>query len=181
VARILTVDGFTPDIHPEAFVADGATVAGQVRLAAGVSVWFGCVLRSERSTISVGRDTNLQDLTVIHTDEGFPATIGDRVTVGHRAIIHGCTIDDDALIGMGAIILNGAHVGAGSVVGAGAVVREGQQVPAGTLAIGVPAKVREAELPPVPRRNVAGYLALAELYRDATDLERAAGPAREPS
>ncbi len=168
MARLLTVDGAAPSLHPDAFVADGATVAGRVTLAAGTSVWFGCVLRSERSTITVGRDTNLQDLTVVHTDEGFPATIGERVTVGHRAILHGCTVDDDALIGMGAILLNGAHVGAGAVVAAGAVVREGQHVPPDTLAVGVPAQIREAQLPPVPRRNVAGYLALAELYRDAT-------------
>ncbi|MFO7776762.1 MAG: gamma carbonic anhydrase family protein [Nitriliruptoraceae bacterium] len=175
MAHILTVDGTTPEIHPEAFVADGATVAGRVTLAPGTSVWFGCVLRSERSTITVGRDTNLQDLTVVHTDEGFPATIGDRVTVGHRAILHGCTVEDDALIGMGAILLNGAHIGARAVVAAGAVVREGQHVPPDTLAVGVPAKIREAQLPPVPRRNVAGYLALAELYRSATAAEEATG------
>lgn len=178
MARILTVDGSTPAIDPGAFVADGATIAGRVTLAAGTSVWFGCVLRSERSTITIGRDTNLQDLTVVHTDEGFPATIGERVTVGHRAILHGCTVEDDALIGMGAILLNGSTVGAGAVVAAGAVVREGQHVPAGTLAVGVPARIREVELPPLPRRNVAGYKALAELYRDTSAAERDGG---EPS
>lgn len=168
MARILTVDGHTPTVDPSAFVADTAVLAGQVTLAAGASVWFGCVLRSERSTITIGRDTNLQDLTVVHTDEGVPTTIGDRVTVGHRALLHGCTVEDDALIGMGAILLNGSHVGAGAVVAAGAVIREGQHVPAGALAVGVPARIREdVELPPVPRRNVAGYLALAELYRHA--------------
>ena len=176
MARILTVDGNAPSIDPGAFVADGATVAGRVTLAAGTSVWFGCVLRSERSTITIGRDTNLQDLTVVHTDEGFPTTIGERVTVGHRAVLHGCTVEDDALIGMGAILLNGSRVGAGAVVAAGAVVREGQHVPAGTLAVGVPAQIREVELPPVPRRNVAGYMALAELYRDASVAEAGGEP-----
>ncbi|MFP4310520.1 MAG: gamma carbonic anhydrase family protein [Nitriliruptoraceae bacterium] len=178
MAPILTVDGATPQIDPTAFVADTAIVAGHVTLAAGASVWFGCVLRSERSTITVGRDSNLQDLTVVHTDEGIPATIGDRVTVGHRAVLHGCTVEDDALIGMGAILLNGSHVGAGAVVAAGAVVREGQHVPAGTLAVGVPARIRDdVELPPIPRRNVAGYLALAGIYREA----RPAPPTPEPT
>ncbi|MFU8839280.1 MAG: gamma carbonic anhydrase family protein [Nitriliruptoraceae bacterium] len=177
MARILTVDGHTPHVDPAAFVAETAVVAGQVRLAAGASIWFGCVLRSERSTITIGRDTNLQDLTVVHTDDGVPTTIGDRVTVGHRALLHGCTVEDDALIGMGAILLNGSHVGAGAVVAAGAVVREGQHVPPGALAVGVPARVREdVELPEVPRRNVAGYLALAELYREAGPTD--ARPAR---
>lgn len=170
MARILTVAGATPVIDPDAFVADGATVAGRVHLAAGVSVWFGCVLRAEHSDLTVGPDSNLQDLTVVHTDAGVPAHIGARVTVGHRAILHGCTIEDDALIGMGAVLLNGAHIGAGAVVAAGAVVREGQHVPPGTLAVGVPATIREVELPPVPRRNVAGYLELAAAYRQATPV-----------
>lgn len=177
MAHILTVDGHTPRLDPAAFVADTAVLAGQVQLAAGASVWFGCVLRSERSTITIGRDTNLQDLTVVHTDEGVPTTIGDRVTVGHRALLHGCTVEDDALIGMGAILLNGCHIGAGAVVAAGAVVREGQQVPPGALAAGVPARIREdVDLPGVPRRNVAGYLALAELYRQARTVDLEARP-----
>jgi carbonic anhydrase/acetyltransferase-like protein (isoleucine patch superfamily) len=177
MAHILTVDGHTPSLDPSAFVAATAVLAGQVQLGAGASVWFGCVLRSERSTITIGRDTNLQDLTVVHTDEGVPTTIGDRVTVGHRALLHGCTVEDDALIGMGAILLNGSHVGAGAVVAAGAVVREGQHVPAGALAVGVPARIRtDVDLPSVPRRNVAGYLALAELYRTARPVDPPAQP-----
>ena len=168
MARILTVDGQRPEIDPEAFVADGATVAGDVRLEAGVSIWFGCVLRSERSHIRIGRDTNIQDLTVVHTDEGRPTIVGERVTVGHRAILHGCDIEDDALIGMGAIILNGARVGAGALVAAGAVVREGMEVPAGSLAVGIPAKVLDRPVPEVPRPNVANYLELADLYRQVS-------------
>jgi carbonic anhydrase/acetyltransferase-like protein (isoleucine patch superfamily) len=168
VSRILTIGGITPTIEPEVYVADGATVAGDVTLAAGVSVWFGTVLRSERSTITVGRDTNLQDLTVVHTDQGSPTTIGERVTVGHRAVLHGCTVEDDALIGIGAVVLNGARIGAGAVVAAGAVVLEGMEVPPRTLAVGVPAKVLDRPVPEVPRPNVANYLALAEAYRGST-------------
>ena len=170
MSRILTVDGRTPSIAATAFVADGATVAGDVTLAEGASLWFGCVVRSERAAVTIGRDSNLQDLTVVHTDREFPTTIGDRVTVGHRAILHGCTVHDDALIGMGAIVLNGAVIGAGAVVAAGAVVREGMEVPPMTLAVGVPAKVLERPVPPVPRPNVANYRELAELYRTATEV-----------
>jgi carbonic anhydrase/acetyltransferase-like protein (isoleucine patch superfamily) len=164
---ILTVHGRRPQLAPGVFLADSATVAGDVHLAPGVSVWFGCVLRSERATLTVGEDTNLQDLTVVHTDEGVPTAIGSRVTVGHRAILHGCTVEDDVLIGMGAIVLNGARIGRGAVVAAGAVVREGMEVPAGTLAVGVPAKVLERRVPDVPRPNVANYLELARWYGEA--------------
>jgi carbonic anhydrase/acetyltransferase-like protein (isoleucine patch superfamily) len=177
VARIVTVAGSTPSIDRRAFVAEGATVAGDVTLAAGTSVWFGCSLRAEKAPISVGADTNLQDLTVLHTDAGFPTTIGARVTVGHRALLHGCTVEDDALIGMGAIVLNGAVIGAGAVVAAGAVVREGTEVPPGTLAVGVPATVLDRPVPPVPRPNVANYAELAALYR-AAGMD--AGPGGEP-
>ncbi len=166
--RILTVTDQTPEIDPDAFIAEGATVAGDVHLAAGVSVWFGSVLRSERSTVRVGRDTNLQDLTVVHTDADTPTTIGERVTVGHRAVLHGCTVEDDALIGIGSVVLNGAVIGAGAVVAAGAVVREGMEVPPMSLVVGVPAKVLDRPVPEVPRPNVANYRELAEAYTQAT-------------
>lgn len=162
---ILTVAGHTPSIADGAFVADNATIAGDVDVAAGASIWFGCVLRSERSHVRVGRDTNIQDLTVIHTDSGHPTILGARVTVGHRAILHGCEVEDDVLIGMGAIVLNGARIGAGALVAAGAVVREGMEVPPMSLAVGVPAKVLDRPVPEVPRPNVANYRELAELYR----------------
>ena len=166
--RILSVSGHSPQVDPDAFVAPGATVAGRVSLAAGVSVWFGCSVRAEASPVTVGRDTNLQDLTVVHTDPDYPTTVGERVTVGHRAVLHGCTIEDDVLVGMGAIVLNGAHVGAGAVIAAGAVVREGAEVPPMTLAVGIPATVKEHPVPEVPRANVANYLDLADAYRSAT-------------
>ena len=171
--RILTVSGHTPRLDPDAFVAPGATVAGNVTLAGGVSVWFGCSVRAEASAVTIGRDTNLQDLTVVHTDAAYPTTVGERVTVGHRAVLHGCTIEDDVLIGMGAVVLNGAHVGAGAVVAAGAVVREGTEVPPMTLAVGVPATVKQRPVPDVPRPNVANYLDLADAYRSATPVSDA--------
>ena len=167
---VLAVGDRRPRIHETAYVAPGAVVAGDVELASGVSVWFSSVVRSEEAAIRIGANTNLQDGTVVHADPAFPTTVGERVTVGHRAILHGCTVEVVALIGMGAIVLNGATVGRGAVVGAGAVVREGTEVPPMTLAVGVPAKILEREVPAIPRHNVESYLGLAGLYRDATDL-----------
>ena len=170
-ARILRVNDRTPAIAETAFLADGVTVAGDVQLAEGVNVWFGCVLRSEYETISVGADTNIQDLTVVHADPGFPTVVGERVTVGHRVVLHGCTIEDDVLVGMGAVVMNGAVIGARSVVGAGAVVTEGTEVPPDSLVVGVPAKVLEGkDVPPAPRPNVEVYRYNAALYVDAEEL-----------
>jgi carbonic anhydrase/acetyltransferase-like protein (isoleucine patch superfamily) len=165
---VLSVNGHTPRVAEGAFLAETAVVAGGVEIAEGASLWFGCVVRSEHARATIGADSNLQDLTVVHTDPRFPVAIGDRVTVGHRAILHGCTIEDDALIGMGAVVLNGAVVGAGAIVGAGAVIREGMEVPPRTLAVGVPAKVLDRTAPEPPFPNVASYLALADRYREAT-------------
>lgn len=168
-AIVLAVGDRRPSIHETAYVAPGAVVAGDVELASGVSVWFSSVVRSEEAPIRIGADTNLQDGTVVHADPAFPTTVGERVTVGHRAVLHGCTVEDDVLIGMGAIVLNGATIGRGAVVGAGAVVREGTEVPPMSLAVGVPAKILDREVPEVPRSNVANYLDLAVRYRQATD------------
>jgi carbonic anhydrase/acetyltransferase-like protein (isoleucine patch superfamily) len=129
------------DIHPTAWIAPGAIVVGDVCLAQEASVWYGCVLRGDLAPIRVGARTNIQDLTVVHVDVDLPAIIGSRVSVGHRAVVHGCTVGDDALIGMGAVLLNGCRIGRGALVAAGAVVLEGFDVPDGTLAAGVPAKV----------------------------------------
>jgi carbonic anhydrase/acetyltransferase-like protein (isoleucine patch superfamily) len=134
-------DAVAPEIHPDAFVAPGAVVVGRVRLGREASVWYGCVLRGDVDAITVGEQSNLQDLTVVHVDEGRPAIIGPRVGVGHRCLLHGCVIEEECLIGMGAIVLSGAVVERGSVVGAGALVTEGMRVPAGSLALGVPARV----------------------------------------
>ena len=128
-------------IDPSAFVAPGAVVLGDVTLAPRASVWYGCVLRGDMAPIVVGEASNVQDGTIVHVDAGKPARIGARVGIGHRAIIHGCTIEDDCLIGMGSVLLNDVVVGTGSVVAAGAVVREGMVIPAGSLVMGVPGRV----------------------------------------
>lgn len=147
-----------------AFVAPGATVAGDVTVGEHASIWFGCVVRSERAPLWIGAETNVQDLTVIHADPEYPVRIGARVTIGHRVVLHGCVVEDDALIGMGAVVLNGAMIGAGAVIAAGAVVAPGTSVPPMTLAMGVPAKAIDRPVPDVPRPNVAGYRELAGWY-----------------
>ena len=128
-------------IDPSSFIARGAIVLGDVRLGRDSSVWYNSVVRGDTERIEVGEGSNIQDLSMLHADPGFPCLVGLRVSVGHRAILHGCTVEDDCLIGMGAILLNGVRVGAGSVVGAGAVLPEGMQVPPGSVVIGVPGKV----------------------------------------
>lgn len=128
-------------IHPTAFIAAGAVVVGEVTLGRETSIWYNAVVRGDMAPIRIGDETNIQDLCMVHVDEGVPCTVGRRVGVGHRAVLHGCTVEDGCLIGMGAILLNGVHVGTGSVVGAGAVLPEGVRVPPGSLVLGVPGKV----------------------------------------
>ncbi len=128
-------------IHPTAFLASGVIVLGDVELEADVSVWYQAVIRGDTERIRIGEATNIQDLSMVHADPGVPCLIGRRVTVGHRAILHGCQVEDDCLIGMGAILLNHAKVGAGSVIGAGALVREGAEIPPGSLVVGSPGRV----------------------------------------
>ncbi|QDU97735.1 gamma carbonic anhydrase family protein [Lignipirellula cremea] len=136
---------FHPELlDPTAYVAPGATLVGDVQMAAESSVWFGAVLRGDTATIRLGRQTNVQDLCVLHADPGFPCLLGDRVTVGHGAIVHGATVADDCLIGMRAVVMNGAQIGAGSIIAVGAVVTEGTIVPPGSVVMGAPGKVRSA-------------------------------------
>ena len=158
-----------PTIAPDAWVAPGAVVVGDVTLDSRASVWYGCVLRADIAPIRVGARTNVQDLTMVHVDTDRPCVIGADVGIGHRAIIHGCTIEDGCLIGMGAIVLSHAVIGVGSVIGAGAVVREGTEVPPGSLVVGVPGRViREVddELRARARMTVDHYLALAEAHQN---------------
>lgn len=130
-----------PVVHPTAFIAPGAAVMGDVTLGAEASVWYGAVLRGDLAPIVIGDRANLQDGTIVHVDIGVPCTIGSRVGVGHRVILHGCSVEDDCLVGMGSILLNGARIGRGSVVAAGAVIPEGMQVPDGSLVMGVPGRI----------------------------------------
>lgn len=156
------------DLHPSVWIAPGAVVVGDVTIGAEASIWYGCVLRGDMQPIRVGRATNIQDLTLVHVDHEMPAIIGDRVTVGHHCVIHGCIVEDEVLIGMGAVLLNAARVGRGALVAAGAVVREGFEVPPGTVVAGVPAKIR-GEVTDDLRARMAGgiedYLACARGYR----------------
>ncbi|MFQ6099075.1 MAG: gamma carbonic anhydrase family protein [Armatimonadota bacterium] len=132
---------FSPQVHPEAFVARNAVVLGRVTIEREASVWYGCVLRGDLEPIQVGEQSNIQDHTVIHIDQGQPTRIGARVGVGHRCLLHGCVVEDECLIGMGAIVLSGAVIETGSVVAAGALVTEGTRIPAGSLVMGAPARV----------------------------------------
>ena len=145
---------FTPQIHPDAWVAENATIVGNVVLEANASVWYGCVLRSEFETITIGEGSNVQDLTVMHTDPGIPLTVGKGVTIGHAAMIHGATLEDGCLIGLHATVLNRAVIGAESLVAAGALVKEGDQIPPGVLVAGIPAKVVR-ELADAARQGLA--------------------------
>lgn len=133
-----------PDVDDSAWVAGSADVIGRVTLEADTSVWFKAVLRGDSSTLHIGRGSNIQDGSVLHADHGFPLVIGEGVTVGHQVMLHGCTIGDESLIGIGAVVLNGAKIGKNCLVGAGALVTEGKEFPDGSMIIGSPAKaVRE--------------------------------------
>ena len=153
--------GTNPRIAASAYVDPGAHVIGDVEIGERSSVWPCVVLRGDIEPIRVGADTNIQDGTVVHTDRGFPATIGDRVSVGHSVILHGCTIEEDSLIGMGATVLNGARIGHGAVVAAGALVPEGMEVAPDMLVMGTPAKPRRpvgAEEKARFEKGVGGYV-----------------------
>ena len=137
---IYQLDDLTPDVHPTAWVADNAQVMGSVTLAEDTSVWFGVVIRGDTSTIAIGKGSNVQDNSVLHADVGMPLVIGEGVTVGHQVMLHGCTVGNHSLIGIGAIVLNGAKIGNNCLVGAGALVTEGKEFPDGSMIIGSPAK-----------------------------------------
>ena len=138
---VYELDGVAPQVAPSAWIADSAEVIGHVSLAADASVWFGCVLRGDTEHMTVGEGSNIQDLSVLHADVGQPLTIGRHVTVGHKVMLHGCTIGDESLIGIGAVVLNGARIGKNCLVGAGALVTEGKQFPDGSMIVGAPARV----------------------------------------
>ncbi|TRW95795.1 gamma carbonic anhydrase family protein [Paracoccus sp. M683] len=158
---IWELDGIAPQIAGDAWVAQDAQLMGRVVLEEGASVWWGAVLRGDNEEIRVGRGSNVQDLTVCHTDPDYPLTIGADCTIGHRAILHGCTIGNGVLVGMGATILNGATIGDGALIGAGALIGEGKVIPPGALVMGVPGKIVR-ELDQAAR---AGLLESAARYR----------------
>lgn len=172
-ARVIVLaDVPPPRVHETAFVAAGAVIVGNVALAGRASVWYNCVLRSENEPISIGEASNLQDNVSCHVDTGFPLTVGSNVSVGHGAVLHGCTIEDGVLVGMASTVMNGAVIGAGSLIAAGAVVLEGTIVPPGSLVAGVPAKVRRA----LTDDEVAGLLQNAEHYLSHAALHQSPLP-----
>jgi carbonic anhydrase/acetyltransferase-like protein (isoleucine patch superfamily) len=138
---VYELDGVAPQLDAGAWVADSAQVIGNVHLGENASVWFGVVVRGDNETIRIGRATNIQDLSALHSDSGVPLTIGDNVTVGHMVMLHGCTIGDNSLIGIGSVVLNNARIGRNCIVGSGSVVTEGKEFPDNSLIIGAPAKV----------------------------------------
>jgi carbonic anhydrase/acetyltransferase-like protein (isoleucine patch superfamily) len=169
-ALITGIGGKDPDLDQEAFAAPTSVVIGEVTLHAGASVWYGAVLRADCGPIVLGADSNIQDNCTVHVDPGFPVTVGERVSVGHNAVLHGCTVEDDCLVGMGATVLNGAVIGAGSLVAAQALVPQGMQVPPGSLVAGVPAKVKR----PLTEEERQGltlngtfYVDLAKTHKEA--------------
>ena len=165
---IAALGDLVPSIADDAFIAPGVAILGDVHIGSKASIWYSTVLRAENAPIRIGADSNVQDGCVMHTDGGFPATLGERVSVGHRAVLHGCTVADDVLVGMSATLLNGCTINSWSLVAAGAVVREGFVVPEGTLVGGVPAKIIR-ELSDEERQKIAlnalAYLHLAGVHR----------------
>jgi carbonic anhydrase/acetyltransferase-like protein (isoleucine patch superfamily) len=166
---LYALDGIAPQLAATAWVADSAEVMGDVVLGEDSSVWFGVVVRGDNHRITIGRGSNVQDLSVLHTDHGVPLTIGDNVTIGHQVMLHGCTVGDGSLIGIGAVVLNGARIGKNCLVGAGALVTEGKEFPDGSLVIGSPAKVARALTPAQIeglQRSAQGYVANARRFRN---------------
>ena len=172
---VYELDGQAPDLPADGdyFIADTATVIGKVRLKRGASVWFGAVLRGDNEWIEVGEGSNVQDGATCHTDLGFPLTIGKNCTVGHNVILHGCTLQDGALVGMGSIVMNGAVIRRGSIVGAGAVITEGKEFPECSLIVGAPARVmRTLEPAQVERMGGAAKFYVANGPRYKKGLKR---------
>lgn len=166
---IYELDGAAPRIADSAWVADSAQVMGDVELADDANVWFGTVIRGDTASIQIGRRTNIQDASVLHADVGMPLTLGDDVTVGHKVMLHGCTVGDCSLIGIGAIVLNGAKIGKGCLVGAGSLVTEGKEFPDGSMILGSPARVIRQITP----EQLEGFRLSAQHYVDNARRYRA--------
>ncbi len=151
-----------PDIAPSAYITDSATIVGRVKIAGDSSVWFQVTVRGDNEDITIGRNCNLQEGAVLHADPGFPLTLGDNVSVGHQAMIHGCTIGEGSLVGIQAIVLNGAKIGRNSLVGAGALVTEGKEFPDNSLIIGAPARVART----LDEADIANLRRIADSYAE---------------
>ena len=169
---MLSLPNSSPSVDASAFVADGARIVGDVSLAAGASVWYNAVLRGDSARIVIGPGSNVQDNVSVHVDSGHPVVVGAKVSIGHNAVVHGCTIGDGSLIGMGSVILSGAVIGEGCLIAGGAVVLGGTEIPSGSLVAGVPAKVRRA----LSEEERAGLIANADIYLGHLQTHAAAAP-----
>lgn len=165
---MIVFNGLTPKVDDSCFVADSADVIGKVILEPGANIWYNTVIRGDLELIHIGENTNIQDLCMIHTSHHFPTHIGSNVTVGHRAICHGCTIEDNVLIGMGSIILDGAYIESNVMIGAGSLVPPNKRIPSGSLVMGSPAKVvrtlTDVEIEQIKQSSVH-YVALSQHYK----------------
>jgi len=169
---IISYKGKTPKIAPSAFVAENAVIIGDVEIGENSSVWFGCVIRCEENKIVIGKNTNIQDLTTIHTDHCCSVIIGDNVTVGHNVVLHGCEIGNNVLIGMGTIIMNGSKIGDNSLIGAGSLITQNMVIPPNTLVFGRPAKViRELTSEEIEKIAISAkeYIELSNEYKKIED------------
>jgi carbonic anhydrase/acetyltransferase-like protein (isoleucine patch superfamily) len=159
---VYQLDSLTPRIADTAWVAESAEVIGNVELAEGASVWFGSILRGDTEVMRIGRNSNVQDGSMLHADPGFPLTLGENVTVGHQVMLHGCTVGDGSLIGIKSVVLNGAKIGRNCLVGAGSLITEGKEFPDGSMIMGAPAKV----VRPLTPEQIAGLAHAAQHYVD---------------
>ncbi len=172
---IYQLGDLVPDVADSAWVAESAEVIGRVTLKENVSIWFNAVLRGDNEMLTIGTGSNIQDGSVLHSDMGYPLTLGEGVTVGHKVMLHGCTVGDHSLIGIGAVLLNGAKIGRHCLVGAGALVTEGKEFPDGSLIVGSPAKaVRELSPAQIEGLKLAGKHYIENAARYAADLKRIA-------
>ena len=165
---ISDIKGYTPVIDREAFVSSTAQIIGQVIVERNANIWYNTVVRGDVEPISIGENTNIQDLCMIHTSHGFPVVIGHHVTIGHRAICHGCTIEDHVLVGMGAILLDGAHIESNVIIGAGSLVPPNKRIPSNSLVMGTPAKIVRsltAEEIEHIEQSANGYVELSQHYK----------------
>jgi carbonic anhydrase/acetyltransferase-like protein (isoleucine patch superfamily) len=165
---LYALDGIAPQIDPDVvWIAPSAVLVGKVVVKAGVGIWFGVVARGDNEPITIGARSNVQENVVLHTDMGFPLTVGEGCTIGHKAMLHGCTIGDNTLIGMGATVLNGARIGSNCLIGAGALITEGKEIPDGSLVVGAPGKIiRELDAAAIAglTRSAEGYVRNARRF-----------------
>lgn len=170
--KVFPYGEFQPEIEESVFLAPGSRVVGKVKIGPQSSIWYNAVVRGDADRIEIGSGTNIQDNCTLHADQGYPLILGDRISVGHNSVLHGCIIEDDVLVGMGSVILNGARIGSGSVIGAGSVIIQGMEVPPDHLVMGLPAKV----IRPLRDGEADEFRAMAERYRMRSRYVLGLGP-----